>query len=261
MIKAIKITQEVKDKNPNSASIQSSELDIIIRMSVPNMFFGTENVLGGYPLREDLHELDGFKEIVSPSYNISTHKLGTELIDSVDNTSFTYSVISKSQEEIQSELISISEGNKSDKVQKAQEAMALTELMNETDIPTILGNMDVYPIWSGDSVEVKNSTDNPSGIPDRFKHFNASNELTLYEVIQSHTTQLDWEPKDTPAMFKVVVPEGVIPLFVQPTGGHDAYELGDQVHYPTASDPIYESLINANTYSPTAYPDGWKLIQ
>lgn len=32
------------------------------------------------------------------------------------------------------------------------------------------------------------------------------------------------------------------------------------VHYPTATDPVYESLIDANVYSPEAYPQGWRLV-
>lgn len=48
-----------------------------------------------------------------------------------------------------------------------------------------------------------------------------------------------------------------IPDFVQPTGAHDAYKKGDKVKF---EGKIYESLIDANTYSPSAYPAGWKEI-
>ena len=48
-----------------------------------------------------------------------------------------------------------------------------------------------------------------------------------------------------------------IPDFVQPTGAHDAYKKGDKVKY---NGKIYESLIDANTYSPDAYPAGWKEV-
>ena len=50
------------------------------------------------------------------------------------------------------------------------------------------------------------------------------------------------------------------PVWKQPTGAHDAYQIGDRVHFPDADSPVYESLINANTWSPTAYPAGWLLI-
>ena len=48
-----------------------------------------------------------------------------------------------------------------------------------------------------------------------------------------------------------------VPDFVQPTGSHDAYNVGDRVKY---NGHVYESLIAANTYSPEAYPQGWKML-
>lgn len=76
----------------------------------------------------------------------------------------------------------------------------------------------------------------------------------LYEVIQSHTSQADWTPDVTPALFKAIAPAGIIPEWVQPTGGHDAYNIGDKVLF---EGKVYESLIDANVWSPTAYPAGW----
>lgn len=54
-------------------------------------------------------------------------------------------------------------------------------------------------------------------------------------------------------------PAPEIPVWVQPTGAHDAYQTGDKVHYPTIDGPVYESLIDGNVWSPEAYPAGWKL--
>ena len=77
----------------------------------------------------------------------------------------------------------------------------------------------------------------------------------LYKVVQAHTTQADWQPSATPALFvKVSLDEW--PLFVQPTGAHDAYNIGDKVAF---EENHYISLINANVWSPTAYPAGWNL--
>lgn len=80
---------------------------------------------------------------------------------------------------------------------------------------------------------------------------------TLYEAIQAHTTQADWTPDATPALWKSKAPAAVIPDFVQPTGGHDAYNIGDKVLF---NGTVYESTIDANVWSPTDYPQGWKLI-
>lgn len=76
----------------------------------------------------------------------------------------------------------------------------------------------------------------------------------LYRVVQAHTSQADWTPDITPAMF-VVVSLDEWPEFVQPTGAHDAYNKGDKV---TFNGKHYISLIDANVYSPAAYPAGWQ---
>ena len=52
-------------------------------------------------------------------------------------------------------------------------------------------------------------------------------------------------------------PAETIPDFVQPTGAHDAYQKGDKVKF---EGKVYESLIDSNAYSPSAYPAGWKEI-
>lgn len=82
---------------------------------------------------------------------------------------------------------------------------------------------------------------------------------TLVECIQAHTTQSDWDPGVTPALWKVHrTTTGSAPdEWVQPTGGHDAYNTGDRV---TFEGQVYESLIGANVWSPTGYPAGWTLI-
>ena len=79
----------------------------------------------------------------------------------------------------------------------------------------------------------------------------------LYEVIQVHTSQADWTPDTVPALFKSHAPAGVIPEWQQPSGGHDAYNIGDKV---TFEGKVYESTIDANTWSPTAYPQGWQEV-
>ena len=76
----------------------------------------------------------------------------------------------------------------------------------------------------------------------------------LYRVVQAHTSQADWTPDITPALF-VVVSLDEWPEFVQPTGAHDAYNKGDKM---TFEGKHYISLMDGNVYSPTAYPAGWQ---
>lgn len=48
-----------------------------------------------------------------------------------------------------------------------------------------------------------------------------------------------------------------VPDFAQPTGAHDAYNVGDRVKY---NGHVYASTMAGNTYSPDAYPQGWKML-
>lgn len=103
---------------------------------------------------------------------------------------------------------------------------------------------EAFPAWeAGESVEVDDLR---------------SHDGKLYRCVQAHTTQEGWEPSNVPALWVDAAPAGVIPEWVQPTGAHDAYNAGDRV---TFEGSVYESLIDANVWSPTAHPAGWQLIE
>lgn len=82
----------------------------------------------------------------------------------------------------------------------------------------------------------------------------------LYRCVQAHTSQAEWTPDVTPALWTEVAKPGEIPVWRQPTGAQDAYNKGDWVRYPDGNGAVYESLADANVYSPEAWPDGWKQI-
>ena len=79
----------------------------------------------------------------------------------------------------------------------------------------------------------------------------------LYKVLQPHTSQADWLPNLSTSLYLKATVPGTIAAFKQPTGSTDAYKKGDKV---TFNGSTYESLIDANVWSPSAYPSGWKLI-
>lgn len=82
----------------------------------------------------------------------------------------------------------------------------------------------------------------------------------LYRCVQSHTSQADWEPDRTPALWTEVAKPGEIPVWKQPTGAQDAYMKGDKVWYPEKDTTVYVSLIDNNTWNPEAYPAGWEVV-
>lgn len=79
----------------------------------------------------------------------------------------------------------------------------------------------------------------------------------LYRCVQSHTSQADWTPDATPALWTEVAKPGEIPVWKQPTGAQDAYQKGDKVHYPGNGDPVYISTVDNNVWEPGVY--GWDL--
>ena len=84
-------------------------------------------------------------------------------------------------------------------------------------------------------------------------------EEVLYKVITAHTSQSDWTPTSASSLFaKVLIdPTGeTINEWVQPDSTNP-YMAGDKV---TFNGKTYESVINNNVWSPSAYPAGWKEI-
>ncbi len=103
----------------------------------------------------------------------------------------------------------------------------------------------LFPEWNENAVSYKK--DERIRYSDKF-----------YKVLQDHVSQADWIPGQTPSLYvEVSDPSIEYPEWKQPSGSHDAYQIGDKV---TFKNKKYESLINSNVYSPEAYPAGWKEI-
>ena len=80
----------------------------------------------------------------------------------------------------------------------------------------------------------------------------------LYRVVQAHTSQSDWTPDATPALYTPIgLSEEGYPKWSKPTGAHDAYNTGDIVDY---NGTLYKSLIDGNVWSPEEYPAGWEEV-
>lgn len=85
---------------------------------------------------------------------------------------------------------------------------------------------------------------------------NAVGDPQLYRVVSDHTSQADWTPNTSAALYTPIgLTEEGYPVWSKPSGAHDAYNAGDIVDYNGA---LYKSLIDGNTYSPDEYPQGWE---
>ena len=114
-----------------------------------------------------------------------------------------------------------------------------------TDDAVALTIQEFYDIWTvGVSYEVG-----------RYLQYKG----VLYKVLQPHTSQETWTPDVASSVYaKVLIdPTGeTIPEWEQPDSTN-AYMTGDKVRFEGV---VYESTIDNNIWSPTAYPAGWKIV-
>lgn len=81
----------------------------------------------------------------------------------------------------------------------------------------------------------------------------------LYSVLQNHTSQNGWEPNVAPSLFaKVLIPDPSVILEWEQPDSTNPYKKGDKVRF---DGKVYESLIDNNIWSPSAYPAGWQVIE
>lgn len=122
---------------------------------------------------------------------------------------------------------------------KAKQLRALIESLALTlDDTTALTGIELFPAWITDTAYVVGSRIQYNGV--------------LYKCVQAHTSQANWTPDATPALWVIVSIEEW-PEWIQPTGAHNAYDKGAKVSH---NDKHWVSTINANTYEPGVY--GWE---
>jgi len=182
---------------------------------------------------------DGWKDLVQPSYNTQTQKLGDLVLD---GDVYTYEVLDLPQEEINQRIINQSSSEKEQLIQEKLANEVVTQAQSDDDT-TALDNQALFPLWE-DGFDY--------AVDYKCQDFDADNNLVLYKCVQAHTSQSDWHPKDVPALFTKVAYPGEVPVWVQPTGAQDAYNIDDVVWYPTENSQKWISKINANT----TVPDG-----
>lgn len=128
-----------------------------------------------------------------------------------------------------------------------EKAYALRALIEKAAISLsdedAIGCVELFPAWAAD---VAYTAD------ERIRYQNK-----LYRCVQAHTSQSDWTPDATPALWTEVAKPGEIPVWRQPTGAQDAYMIGDKVHYPDADGPVYVSTVDNNVWEPGVY--GWEV--
>ena len=129
---------------------------------------------------------------------------------------------------------------------KAYELRKLIEKASASlDDTDALNGKELYPNWDGNGVEYKTG--------DRFRY-----NGVLYKVLQDHVSQPQWTPDTAVSLYAEVLADTIKP-WKQPDSSNP-YMKGDKVYFPDYGDPIYESTIDNNVWSPERYPGGWKQV-
>ena len=88
---------------------------------------------------------------------------------------------------------------------------------------------------------------------------NGVGDPQLYKVAQAHTSQNDWKPDITPALYTAIgLDDSGYPVWSQPTGAHNAYDTGDIVNY---NGTLYVSNIDGNTTVPGSDGRWWSVYE
>ena len=98
--------------------------------------------------------------------------------------------------------------------------------------------VSMYPLWKSGVTYI---------VGDRIQY-----NGVLYKCVQAHTSELDWSPDVTPALWVAVNVEEW-PEWKQPSGAHDAYNKGDKVTY---NGKHYICMLDDNVYAPDIA--GWE---
>ena len=78
----------------------------------------------------------------------------------------------------------------------------------------------------------------------------------LYRIVQAHTSQPDWTPDRTPALYtEIADPSEEWPQWKQPTGAQDAYHIGDKCSH---AGKHWISEADNNVWEPGVY--GWREV-
>ena len=136
--------------------------------------------------------------------------------------------------------------------QAAQQLRRAIQLfINTLDEDTALEVATVYPAWKINTYYAKGEIITYGT--------NSVGDPQLYKVITGHTSQADWTPDTQAALFDAFgLDESGYPIWAQPAGAHDAYNIEDVVNYKGT---LYRSLINGNVWAPDVYAAGWELVE
>ena len=130
-------------------------------------------------------------------------------------------------------------------VERARELRPIIEAAAQAglDDDTAITAVELFPAWAIGVAYAVGARINYGGL--------------LYKCAQAHTSQADWTPDATPALWvRVDDPGEDWPEWRQPAGAHDAYEKGYKVSH---NEKHWISDVDGNVWEPGVY--GWTQVE
>ena len=187
----------------------------------------------------------GYKPVIDskPGYEVETQD--AVFVDYIDTGMYIRAMY---------EIVEIEPTEEEQIIEQTNKAMELLNINFNGLLPNLSDEQALqvplmFPKWQADKEYV---------VGDRVLYLGV-----LYKVLQAHTSQQGWEPDIAPSLFAknlIVKDENGeqvdIPEFEQPDSTNP-YMIGDKVIF---EGKVYQSLIDNNVWSPTAYPQGWEEV-
>jgi hypothetical protein len=216
-------------------------------LQIPRSWESRPNQMNYHKLPLEEHIQDGWREYIRPT--LSENQILGELFFDDENDVVTNRVINLTSDEILARdtqrILSEAEMRKEDIIQQKLKDDALN-YFQALPAEDALQNKEVYPMWSQKLEFVE--------APHKYLQV-IDAELVLWEVVQSHVPKdYPFEPSELQALWKrVALPDQILP-WSQPLGGHDAYQIGDEVIHKEQN---WVSTHANNVWEPGVF--GWEL--
>lgn len=210
-------------------------IDGAIKYAPTNYLTEDNKMIFNFNTNVDVMKEYGFKEVINevPSYDANTHMVTMDGYEEDANTiTVKYVITAKPL-------------SKEEQIQN-QKNLAIAFFAETLSDAQALQVPLLFEEFNGNGVSYKVGT-------------RVLYEGVLYKVLQDHTSQEGWIPTAATSLFAKVINEtltGEIPDWEQPDSTN-AYMKGNKVKF---NGKIYESVIDNNVWSPTAYPAGWKEV-
>lgn len=161
----------------------------------------------------------GFRDVIIPTnFNFTTQYLGSIFFDT-PNDIFTYPILDRTEEEIQSQLSSQAELQQQELINQKLQNQIITEAQTLPDNEA-LDNQPLYPLWNSFADEY--FFEPPIKVQDFL-----GTELKLYKCFQANNKRVNTRPNLYPAGWTLIEFSNGIEIWSPPTGGDGKYPYID----------------------------------